>query len=310
MLRFPSCKLINKAFDLAIARLEDQYPTSIEPAHLNPLLNSPPLSKDIVAIFLKYLLLQDLETAEIGFWRERWKQDKYIPLRTRLQGLMLDIRNWLNSTTEPPLPAILAQQLADLLLPHYHLLQERILDLAVEAVLTEPLAPEICFKFSPLIKQVQAVKLPGRWQHAVIFAAPYFFSHEFYPLAVDAYVHDAELHGELRINVLGAHTDWLTEEGNLKRILYLDFAMNRLVETNLAPPIRPDSVQFLCLGKNEQAIHQALSQSFSCLQLNPFSASNLADDKAITLAGWAALGLDVPNFLKVEVGDYGLALFF
>jgi hypothetical protein len=318
---FPSREQINKAFDLTIVRLRDHQPTAIEStlpfekggsgriSKITTFAN-PLLSKDTVAVFLKYLLLQGLETSETNSWRERWKQDKNIPLRVRLKDLLLDIQGWVNTATEFHLPTLLDQHLSALLLPHYCLHHERILDLAMEAVLSEPLAPEICLKFSPTTEEELSVTLPGSWQHAIIFAAPYFFSHEFYPLAVDAYVHDAELYGEPRSNVLGAHIDWLTDEGNLKRILYLDFAENRLVETDLAEPIRPDSLQFLCLGSQEQTIHQALSQRFSCLQLNPFPAFSLADDKAATLAGWAAMGLEVPNFQELGVGDIETALVF
>ncbi len=321
---FPSRAQINQAFELAIARLGGLQATAVEP---NPLTlpfetggsgwifkttayAKPQLSKDTIAVFLKYLLLQSFETAEINAWRERWKHDKNIRLRARLKDLLLDIQGWIITATEFDLPAMLDQHLSKLLLPKYQLQHERILDLAVEAVLSESLAPEICIKFSPTPEAELSVTLPGSWQHAVIFAAPYFFSHEFYPLAVDAYVHDAELHGEPRINVLGAHMDWLTAEGNLNRILYLDFAKNRLLETDLAVPIRPDSVQFLGLGLQEQAMHQALSQRYSCLQINPFPASSLADNKAATLAGWAGMGLEVPNFQTVEVGDFAMSLFF
>jgi hypothetical protein len=139
----------------------------------------------------------------------------------------------------------------------------------------------------------------------VIFADAILAHHEFYPLAVDAYVRDSQCFGATRTNVVGAHVDWLSADGMLRRILFLDVENDCLREANLISPIYPDSTQFHSLGRNEQNLHQQWSDTFFCPQANPYGPSSLADDKAATLAGWSALGIEVPAFVKLAEGDFG-----
>lgn len=257
------------------------------------------LNADEAGVFVKYLLLAGLDDGEAADWRSN-RNDA--GLMRRLAALLDAVR-----------PAMLAEHAPEIdwlrferslaVSPYY---RQRLLDLALEAVLSEPLAPELCVGCDAFTPDRLAAALPGVWHHAVIFAAPIGFIHELYPLAVDAYVSVAE-----RINVVGAHEDWLTENACLKRILYLDCRLGRFVETALETPLCPDSVQFLCLGKDEQARHARLSRRFStCLQVNPAAAARLADDKAGTLAGWSALGLSVPAWQLIEPGDWAAALGF
>jgi hypothetical protein len=269
-----------------------------------------PLSLDETGVFLKYLLLEGLESGEIRYWRVHRQTDACIPLRRRLEELLGDIQTAMRATRElEVMPGIEWDTIDHSLIasPFY---QHRLIDLALEALFSEPLAPELCVKFYPSLQHVLSAALKGTWNHALIFASPVFFTHEFYPLAVDAFVHDSERFGSPRTNVMGAHMDWLTENGKLKRILYLDFASGRLIETDLAVPLRPDSVQFLCLGAQEREKQSALSQRFNCAQVNPASVSRLADDKAATLSGWSALGLETPAYQEIAAGDLATAFRF
>jgi len=266
-----------------------------------------PLRADESGVFLKYLLLEGLNSGEIRYWRMRWRTDTVILLRQRLEELLSDMLSALSTfggLLGIEFDILGRSLLASPLYPH------RLIDLALEAVLSEPLAPELCIKLTPSSPHALSAALPGAWNHAVIFASPVFFTHEFYPLAVDACVHDYGHAGSLRTNVLGAHMDWLTKNGQLKRIIYLDFSTGRLIETNLTVPVQPDSVQFLCLGSQEQARHAVLSQRYNCVQVNPASASRLADDKAATLATWSALGLEVPAYQAIAPEDLATALCF
>lgn len=143
--------------------------------------------------------------------------------------------------------------------------------------------------------------------HAVIFAAARGFDHEFYALALDAYVHDSERYGRPRFRLLGVHQDWLRRDGALRRAVLLDPERNRLTEADLAAPMQADSVQFLCLGGRERERHRMLSARIRCPQANSWGPSALADDKAATLAGWAGLGLDVPRFGRIFPADWKAA---
>ncbi|MGD0962182.1 MAG: hypothetical protein ABSB19_20420 [Methylomonas sp.] len=257
------------------------------------------LGADEYNVFLKYLLLQGLDRSETRYWRTRWKQGDCPALRERLR---VDLPA-LQACMEMRDGAVWAKTDADLY-------RERVIDLAVEAVLSEPLAPELCIKTAAMDQRSLCVALPGEWRHALIFASPYFFSHEFYPLAVDAYTHDVEKFGTSRISVIGAHIDWLTGDGRLKRVIHADFSSGRLIETVLDAPLQADSVQFLCLGRQEQAIHRQLSGRFTCLQVNPAPVSALADDKSATFNGWSALGVTVPPSLEIAPGDFAAAFAF
>lgn len=265
-----------------------------------------PLRPDEAGVFLKYLLLEGLESGEIRYWRVRRRTDACLSLRRRLEELLAGLEAAADPADGPGMDwnALLRSLTA---VPLY---RRRLVDLALEAVLSEPLAPEILLQSAATAWQALAAALPGTWNHAVIFASAAFFAHEFHPLAVDACVHDCGRHGSPRINLLAAHADWLTGDGGLTRVLYLDLASGRLVETDLEVPLRPDSIQFLCLGHAERELHAALARRFDCLQANPAPASALADDKAATLAAWSALGLDVPAYRTLVPGDTAAAFDF
>ena len=268
------------------------------------------LSQEEAGVFLKYLLLEGLESGAVRYWRARRQTDATALLRRRLEGLLAAIQQAARPGGELALVAeikwdVLSQSLTSS--PYY---RQRLIDIAREAVLSERLAPEQCLRQRPATRQELSAALSGTWNHAVIFASPIFFVHEFYPLAVDAYVHDCERHGKARTNVLGASMDWLTDNGQLERVLYADFARGRLVETDVASPVRPDSTQFICLGSQEQERHRALAERIPCTAVNPPAPSSLADDKAATLAGWSALDLEVPAYREITQGDSATALAF
>lgn len=265
-----------------------------------------PLSADEAGVFIKYLLLAGLDSAEIRYWRIHRHTDAGIAYR--LQALLSDIAMTAATRLEA-VPGIDWESLGRSLETSAYY-RRRIIDLALEAVLSEPLAPELCVKSASTSSDEISAALPGTWHHAVIFASSICFSHELYPLIVDACVHDSERFGNPRINVLAAHSDWLSEQGQLTRILYLDFSSGRFIETDLDVPIKPDSVQFLCLGREEREMHAAMSQSFVCVQVNPVPVSQLADNKAATLAAWSALGLDVPAYQEIALGDWAAAYCF
>lgn len=146
-----------------------------------------------------------------------------------------------------------------------------------------------------------AATLGSLRRHAVVFDAPRGFANEFYTLAVDAYVRDCDRHGQPQTALLGVQAGWLTEQGAIHRSIYLDCEKDRLVAVDWDRPMRPASVQFLCLGEHEQALHRELSARFPCPQLNSYRAAALADDKSATLSRWR--DLETPASLTVQPGD-------
>lgn len=236
------------------------------------------------SVFLKYLLL------------EGWGLEK-TPSRRRCEHLV----ERLQSTRQADKSLESALRVLKSSRPYYRL---RLLELVEEALMGERLAPEICLCPQPLDATALA---PGSHRHAVVFTAKPGFAHEFYALAVDAYVHDVMGQGQSRTLVLGVHADWLEADGAVRRTLCLDPERNRLVEADWERSFHPDSVQFLCLGNREQSLHGELAGRFACPKVNPYAPSALADDKAATLTGWSELGLEIPRYRKIERGDWAAA---
>lgn len=251
-----------------------------------------PLKPMELSVFLKYLLLEGLAVEEPLSWPRDGESRS--GLRRRFEDLLDRLR--LAPSTGDALSTALRFLEANL----YY--RSRVLDLAQEAVLSERLAPETCLCLEPM--EVVAAMPLGGYRHAVVFAATAGFTHEFYPLAVDAYELDALRHGRSSIQLLGVHVDWLDNDGTIRRSILLDPERNRLLEADWDSPFQPDSVQFLCLGGRERTLHRDLAARFDCPQTNPYSPSELADDKVATLTGWTALGLEVPSFRQLEKGDW------
>jgi hypothetical protein len=244
------------------------------------------------SVFMKYLLLEELGKDGIAG-------------RRRAGEPLADIRRAL----EIALDRLPERQLPDIGAgPAWRRLRldreyrSRLLDMTVEAVLGERLAPETCLKSAPHDEAIWS----GR-RHAVMFGSAPGFSHEFYPLAVDAYVSAAGQPGEPGVLPLGVHLDWLDAGGAIRRAIALDPERERLVEAPVEVPFHPDSVQFLCLGSREQTLHHDLAARFACPQVNPLAPSALADDKAATLAGWSALALETPRSRRFAPGDAAAA---
>ncbi len=242
------------------------------------------LENSELSVFIKYLLLEGLADENLDR-----QQNGEARLCRRLEDLM-------DCLDRLPLPGgELSAALRHLQIPSY---RSHAFDLAWEALLSERLAPETC-----LFPEPMAASKSGH-DHAVVFSATAGFSHEFYALAVDAYERDSLRHGQPSIRLLGVHRGWLDGDGCITRSILLDPERNRLAAADWDVPFRPDSAQFLCLGRRDQASHRELAARFHCPQLNPYAPSALADDKAATLAGWSNLGLEVPAFRLIGKGDW------
>lgn len=172
----------------------------------------------------------------------------------------------------------------------------RIIDLAVADLVSEPMAPEVCIETVPL----GGLPPGGRWNHAVIFAAAPLITHEIYPLAADACVHDARAGGPF-YRVLGVHGDWLSN-GRARRVLWLDAERDRFCEAPLSEPVHLHSAQLLALGPQQTRCHLIWARRLTCPLVNPGPPSATADDKHGLSRRWADAGLEVPAGVLVAPG--------
>lgn len=177
---------------------------------------------------------------------------------------------------------------------------DRVVDLAVSDLVSEPMAPEVCIDPEPW----QRLPADGStWVHAVVFCAAPLITHEIYPLAADACVHGARRGAGPRIRVVGVHGDWL-RAGAARRVLALDTGTDRFREAWLETPLTLDSAQLLALGERQAERHRCWDAALDCPVLNPWPASALADDKHGLVGRWRAMGLTVPRNALLEPGDH------
>lgn len=249
-----------------------------------------PLTDDQQSVFLKYLLLGEL--GDVEGWRRRWQRDPRQTGPVLYRRLEAGLQSCLEALRGGPQAAWCESS------PRY---RRRVIELTAAALLSAPLAPEVCLAPGPVT--VEALGLEGRWHHALCFAAAPLFTHEFYPLAVDALARDAARHGRPRFALLGVHLDWLSPAGQIRRLFCLDAERGYFREAELAQPLAPHSAHFLCLGHREQELHAQWSARLNCPQLNPAGPAALADDKARTLEGWQAAGVRVPCWERSAPGD-------
>lgn len=165
-------------------------------------------------------------------------------------------------------------------------LQARVVDLAIDALLSERLAPEVL-----LLQERRALPEPV---HALVFSAFTHCTHELYPLLVDALAAGAP--------AVGVHESWIVD-GVLRRGLLLDAEANRLLEVDFDPPTTAARAQVLALDLTREAeSHRRIEQALPVPFTNPYAGARFLDDKAWTTAAWARAGLEVPAFLSFAPG--------
>ncbi len=188
--------------------------------------------------------------------------------------------------------------------------RRRLDELATESLMSQRLAPELGIMPHPLTPSQLHTLLPAEHNHAVLFASSLLFTHEFYPLVVDAFSFDSERRGRPFFNVLGIHLDWIDPMGHAQRAIAVDLEHNRLVEAPLERALPIHSAHFLCLGSGERARHKEWSTRLAIPQINPVTAAILADDKCATTSAWADAGLQTPPFIPIGPRDLQAAIQF
>lgn len=181
----------------------------------------------------------------------------------------------------------------------------RVGQLALEGIVSEPVAPEPRLRVgAPMSHQELCQRLPGELTHAVVVGEWIGAPGEIFPLMLDAYAHDLASHGRVFVNVIGVSTSWLTDAGEARRILFYEHATRRLWETDLEQPLTFSSCHFLCLGQNERDLHRLWSLRLAGrAQVNPWAASERCDDKYRTYELLAAAGVLTPKTAVLRQGD-------
>lgn len=168
----------------------------------------------------------------------------------------------------------------------------RIIDLAVDAMLSERLCPEL--RLADAARDV-----PQGPVHALVFSAFPHVANELYPLMIDAYV--AGLESGTPVQVMGVHESWLAGGAIRRAILFSEESLG-LIEADLHDPVMPRTAQALALNlAEEQACHARIEQALADIPLlNPSAGARRLDDKAETAAIWQRAGLPTPAFLLLD----------
>ncbi len=185
----------------------------------------------------------------------------------------------------------------------------RVSDVALERIVTEPAAPELCIALGDALGPAESrAMLRGRTNVGVVFAATPGFTNELHTLMVDASDGNVGSDGRRLLNVVGVRADWIGPKNTARRAI-LDDGQGGLVETDLSPPVALDAVLFLCLGDSERNVHRALSDRFAeALRLNPYETAAKCDDKLVTHVRLKAASVTTPPCLLVEGGTDAASL--
>lgn len=167
---------------------------------------------------------------------------------------------------------------------------DRVVDLALADVLSEPMAPEVCIEPEPRPLEDAGVGCT----HALVFHDGPLITHELYPLVADAMTYDASQQTATSRRVIAVHGDWL-EDGRARRVIVYDVEYDRFREMTLVEPLSIESAQFVALGERQTERHRCWADRVDCAVVNPAASAAMADDKARTLNHWRQAGLPVPE---------------
>lgn len=190
---------------------------------------------------------------------------------------------------------------------------KRIAEVAVERIRWGPGAPTLRIEPRKLGSEEVRALLNGGINLGLIFGAEsIYFQDVVLAFQVDE-VCSRPRDGR-RVNVLGVHVDWLTESGEATRGIIVDREW-RIKEVRFEEAVELHAVQTLHLPTlGEAELHRRVSRLFEeagVLQINPYEASERAEDKALTHRLWLrhGVGLETPSFTLIPMSSsFGDAL--
>lgn len=165
--------------------------------------------------------------------------------------------------------------------------QSRLIDLALDALFSEPLAPEVLLPAQP-------ETLPSGPLHGLLFSTFAHITHELYPLMVDAAA------ARPALPVIGVHLDWLAG-ARVRRAMRYDVAKDALREIDVRGDAYLTTAQVLGLAlSREHQDHARAAATLADVPLtNPPAGAAALDDKVRTATIWRNAGLDTPAFLPL-----------
>ena len=172
---------------------------------------------------------------------------------------------------------------------------ERIAEVAVERIRCWPEAPLLRIRPEAL-SGVEAKRMLQGLNFGIIYGAESILFQD----TILAYQTDEACSrlGESKINVLGVHYDWLTDDGRALRSMLVDSSW-RVMEVEFEEPVRLSIIQVLHLPSvGEKEIHRKITNLFESLkipQVNPYGSSQRADDKFLTHRLWSGIDDEIKS---------------
>jgi len=164
-------------------------------------------------------------------------------------------------------------------------LQSRLIDLALDQLESEALAPPL--RLRNIARQLTTVPV-----HALIFNAFPLVTHELYPLMVDAFTAG-------KLTVVGVHERWLVGDA-FRRAIFLDEDTLDLVEADVLDAPAISSAQVLALDlREEHGAHRRIESRLTTSWWNSAVGAEKLDDKNWTGVCWQNAGLDTPRFVTL-----------
>lgn len=178
----------------------------------------------------------------------------------------------------------------------------RIAEVAVERIKCSPDAPVL--RIDNKVVNAEIKNLYEGINVGLIFGAETILFQEIV-LAYQADESSSRCYGEPQVNILGVHVNWLTEDGEASRSLIVDKSW-KVKEVEFKEPVHLHVVHILHLPSDEEReMHRKLSKFFKSLnipQINPYKASERADDKYWTHKLWISK-VETPSFMLITKGN-------
>jgi len=179
--------------------------------------------------------------------------------------------------------------------------KSRVKQLALEAVMSEPLATHVNIMpagFQEVLEgSPYSFACEKGFIHAVVVEHLAHTTNEIFPLMIDAYVSSFNPFAERHWNVIGTHVDWCNEFMQAERGFFYDAQSESLIEMPFEEPVNLDRLHFLCMTpKTHKQISEIISK-FSVSELseiNSYTASQTADDKYQCYQIWKSENLYTP----------------
>ncbi len=188
--------------------------------------------------------------------------------------------------------------------------ETRIKQLALEAVMSEPLATHVNILpngFQPVVsgeREPYSFACENGCIHAVVLEHLAHATNEIFPLMIDAYVNSFNPLAAQHWNVIGLHVDWLNQNMQAQRAFFYHADSETLVEMNFEEPVNIDRIHSLCMTPT---VHERISAQAGenvIQEINPYPAAQTADDKFHCYQLWNEQNLYTPPAALIQQDSF------